>query len=76
MFAILNFFNSLVNLGFYLIVILPIASFIAYLCAIIISSLIGGPTWLWFVIMLLLGIAGAKEKLDKAKQKFERENDA
>lgn len=77
MLTLLNLINSLIGLAFYLLVLAPIMLFLVYLFAIMGNSFFGGPVWLWFSIMLLLGLAGAKESYDKAKlkekQKLERD---
>lgn len=75
MFNILNLINSLLSLSLIVFLVLPIALLIAYICSSLLSSLIGGPTWVWFIIMFILALPATKGGIEKSKQKLQQERE-
>jgi len=61
--------NNLIGLSFYVLVGLPIALFIVYIAAVTGSTFFGGPTWLWFIGIMILAIPTCKDAYEKGKSK-------
>lgn len=76
MLNLINLINSLLNLSLVLLIGVPIACFLIYIFSGILSSFIGGPIWLWFIIILILSIPTCKQGIDKAKLKNETTNES
>lgn len=67
----LTFINSALNFTLFLFIVLPISLLIAYICASILSSFIGGPFWLWLIIAFILSLPVTGKSVDKATTKIQ-----
>lgn len=60
--------NNLFTLVLVLLIGIPLLAFFAYFAAYFVQGLIGGPMWLWMIIIAIIGIGTSVEELNKAKK--------
>ncbi|HWP96407.1 MAG TPA: hypothetical protein VN426_06120 [Syntrophomonadaceae bacterium] len=61
--------NNLVSLGLWLLIGIPILLFLGYFMALAGHVFLGGPLWLWIIIVSAIIIGGAVEQFNKQKLK-------